>query len=174
MTLTYDEYYVLPDDGKWYEVLDGVLSIRPTPNLKHALVHQNLLFEMHDFAKKSRLGAVYLPLDVVLSETNVVQPDIIFVSNERKHILTEACVRGAPDLLVEVVFEATRERDEVTKLSLYERFGVEEYWIIDAELETARIYRRRGAKFEEQTTMTGFATPLLPGFEISLAEIFEN
>src|SRR5256885_15931360 len=92
--MTYDEYYVLPDDGKWYEVLDGELSVRPTPNLRHAIVHKNLLLAMGNFVNGSRWGEVYLPLDVVLSETNVVQPDIIFVSNERKHILTEACVRG--------------------------------------------------------------------------------
>lgn len=80
MKLTYDEYYALPDDGKWYEVIDGVLSLRPTPNIKHQTIGGNILLALGTYLEERPVGEACLPLDVVLSDTNVVQPDLLFVS----------------------------------------------------------------------------------------------
>jgi len=82
------------------------------------------------------------PFDVVFSDLDVVEPDLLYVSRERRHVVTEAHVQGPPDLVVEVLSPGTRKTDELTKRKPYERFGVAEYWVVDPELETIKIYRR--------------------------------
>lgn len=118
------------------------------------------------------------PYDVVLSDEDVVQPDLLFISATRLSIVTDINVRGTPDLIVEILSEATRKRDEVTKRKLYERYGVQEYWLVDPELETVKILRLSGDHFvwaaelakETQDVLT---TPLLPGFSVPVTDLFD-
>jgi len=175
-TVTYEDYRALPDDGKRYEVIEGELCVVPAPNVRHQAISRNIAFALWTFVKPRRLGHVYYaPFDVVLSDTNVVQPDVLFLSNGRLNILTAAGAMGAPDLAIEVLSEFNRRHDEVTKLSLYESFGVEEYWIVDISTESVRVFRRHGAKlvraFEAFETVE---TPLLPGLVVDVPAIFED
>jgi Uma2 family endonuclease len=108
-----------------------------------------------------------------------VQPDLLFVSNHRLEILTDAGASGAPDLAVEVLSPSTHRRDEITKLRLYENFGVDEYWIVDVTRVSIRVYRRSGEKlaFVSESfaeTSDSVTTPMLPGLEIALEAIFED
>jgi Uma2 family endonuclease len=118
------------------------------------------------------------PLDVILSDTDVVDPDILYVSNGRSAILGK-WVHGAPDLVVEILSPFTRKVDEAIKRRLYDRVDVTEYWIVDPELEIVKVYRRgedRGfPRVAELARASGdvLTTSLLPGFEMSLAELFE-
>ena len=178
--MTYDDYVALPDDGNRYEVIEGELCVVPAPNRKHQRIAFKLTLFLGNFVEARHLGEVYFaPFDVVLSETNVVQPDLLYVSNDRLDIFTDAVAMGAPDLAVEVLSATTRRRDEVTKLRLYENFGVDEYWIIDTAKAAIRIYRRSGKRLalvaellnEDGVMLT---TPLLPGLAIPLAAIFED
>jgi Uma2 family endonuclease len=118
-------------------------------------------------------------LDVVLSDIDVVEPDLLYVSNARGAIITPAHARGAPDLVAEIASPGTRRRDETIKRRLYERDGVTEYWVVDPDIDVIRIYRRKGDAFARPTELTREAgdiltTPLLPGFALPLERIFRD
>ena len=120
-----------------------------------------------------------LPLDVVLSPRDVVVPDLLFVSAERASILTEANVQAAPDLAIEILSPSSRRSDELRKRDLYERHGVREYWIVDPEAESVKVFRRGDAgRYTRPLLLTRhdadtLTTPLLPGLQLPLDGIFE-
>ncbi len=124
--LTYADYLKTSDDER-YELLNGELVMTPAPLLYHQHVLLKLLVKMAALVDERNLGDIYFaPTDVALSDMDVVQPDLLFVSNERNHILTRENIQGAPDLVVEVLSPATAERDRTLKLDLYARHGVHE------------------------------------------------
>jgi Uma2 family endonuclease len=173
MALTYEDYVLLPDDGLRHEIIDGEHYANPAPNTKHQTVQGNLYAALRAYVKQHRLGAVFgAPFDVVLSELDVVQPDVVFVSNARRASITAANVQGAPDLVIEILSPSNRQYDEVVKRKRDAAMGVAEYWIVDPESETVKIYRRAGnlVPVESADPLT---TPPLPGFALTLAEIFE-
>ena len=178
LKLTYEDYERFPVDGKRHELIDGDHHVTPAPSRKHQYVSGWLQARLFSFVGERRLGHVYsAPFDVVLSEADVVQPDLLFVSNERKPRLTERNLQGAPDLVIEISSESTRRTDETTKRKLYERFGVREYWVVDPVLETVRVYRRAAGGFASAVELSAEAadrleSPLLAGLELPLAEIF--
>jgi Uma2 family endonuclease len=124
-----------------------------------------------------RTGEVVLgPIGVVLSETTVVQPDLIYVASGRE-IIGPLDVQGAPDIIIEILAPHTRALDEIHKRNAYESSGVTEYWIVDHQLEVVTVYRRTGISFArvtEVSTETGGAitTPLLPGFSMDVSTVF--
>jgi Uma2 family endonuclease len=125
-----------------------------------------------------KVGAVFgSPLDVVFSHFDVVEPDVLFVSDAKRKIFTPKNIQGAPDLVVEVGSPGTRRRDELIKHQLYERFGVSEYWVVDPDLDAIKVYRLADGRYTEVSELTlrdgdVLTTPLLPGLELSLDEIF--
>src|SRR5205814_7415211 len=109
--VTYEDYVALPDDGNRYEVIEGELCLVPAPNRRHQDVLLNLAVELRNFVRSRGLGHVYVaPFDVVLSDANIVQPDVVFVSKGRLNILTKAGATGAPDLAIEVLSGSTQRR----------------------------------------------------------------
>jgi Uma2 family endonuclease len=175
--LTYEDYILFPEDGLRHEILDGEHYVTPAPFIRHQLISGNLHSHLDPFVRRHRLGVVlYAPVDVILSPHDIAQPDLLFVSNERKGILTEPNVQGAPDLLIEILSKKTRRRDERLKLDLYDRFGVLEYWIVDPERQGIKIYRRDSGRLRLAAELSEgevLTTPLLPGLQIPLGEIFE-
>ena len=116
-------------------------------------------------------------MDVVLSEHDIVQPDLLFVSDARSSIIEEKNIQGAPDLLIEILSEGNRRHDEVRKRDLYESYGVQEYWVVDPVLETIKVYRSEESRFIKAAEWTleaedVISSPLLPGFECQLADVF--
>ena len=173
--LTYADYLKTPDDER-YELLNGELVMAAAPLLYHQYILRKLLNKMSDYIDERNLGELYSsPADVVLSDTDVVQPDLLFVSSHRSHILTRENVRGAPDLVVEILSPATAERDRTIKLDLYAQHGVKEFWIVDSDALTITILVRRESRFEvagiygEGQTLR---SPTLAGFTIELDGIF--
>ena len=173
--LTYDDYASLSDD-KRYELIEGELFVVPSPNFSHQSILRNLGFTLWNFVKENSLGLVfYAPFDVVLTEHDVVQPDIIFVSTERKNIITDKNIQGAPDLVVEILSSGTRERDILVKKGLYAKHGVKEYWIVDPGAKTIDVMVLKGDKFATHGIFfpeDTLESPLLSGFTPSLEEVF--
>jgi Uma2 family endonuclease len=181
--LSYDDFVLFPDDGKRHELIDGEHFVTPSPNLRHQWILQNLNRALDSFVRERGLGRVFFaPLDVLFTFHDVVEPDLMFISTARREVLTAANVQGAPDLVVEVVSPSSRRHDEVRKRDLYERGGVAEYWVVDPEAETVKVFRRGGdeptsGRFARPVLLTlrdgdTLTSPLLPGFELPLAAVF--
>lgn len=178
--LTCEDFVLFPDDGKRHELIDGEHVVTPSPNTKHQAISVNLTGMIWTYLQDRPIGRVFAaPFDVVFSNFDVVEPDVLYLSNERlAGVLTPEHVKGAPDLVVEIGSKGTRKRDETIKRRLYERFGVAEYWVIDSELDLVKVYRRAGERYEcvaEPALENGdvLTTPLLPGLDVPLAKIFE-
>jgi Uma2 family endonuclease len=188
LKLTYDDYVHFPDDGQRHELIDGEHYVTPTPSLNHQRISRRLFFALASYLAASPIGEVFAaPLDVILSNVDIVEPDILYVSaGRRAETLSGQVVQGAPDLAVEIGSPSTRRRDETIKRHLYERAGVAEYWVVDPDIEAVRIYRlgpaavgasgigRRYGRPTELLAEAGdvLTSPLLPGLSLPLAEIF--
>ncbi len=136
---TYEDYCNAPED-KRYELHDGDLILVPSSKEQHQNVVGSLFIAIALFVRERVLGRVYIaPFDVVLSETDVVQPDVIFVSQERAHVITRNNSQGAPDLVIEVLSPATAHRDRTFKRALYARHGVNEFWLVDADARSIEV-----------------------------------
>jgi Uma2 family endonuclease len=171
--LTYDDYVNFPNDGKRYEIIDGELYVNPSPHMKHQRVLLRLAIALSRFVEKHRLGEVFIaPFDVVFSEIDVMEPDLLFISTARMHVLTQANVKGAPDLVVEVLSDGTRRYDETTKRRRYEHFEVQEYWIVDPIDDSVRILRLEGKQYERIIVGGDLTSPLFPGFSLGLKKLF--
>lgn len=124
--LTYQDYVLLPDDGKRYEILDGDLYVTPSPTARHQRISFNLSLALGQHVRTNRLGEVFCaPLDTILADDSIAQPDILFISNERLPIVRD-WVHRAPDLVIEIFSPGTRDRDRTLKRRLYARHGVRE------------------------------------------------
>ena len=178
--LTHDDYLLFPDDGLRHELIDGEHYVSPTPLLPHQRILGNLYFAIRAYLESHPIGEAFMaPLDVILSKHDVVEPDLLYVSNARSKEIYGEWIHGAPDLAVEIASPSTRRRDETIKRRLYERWNVLEYWTVDPELEVVRLYRRRYAGFERPIELSREAedvltTTLLPGLQLPLEVIFKN
>ena len=174
---TYKDYCATPDDER-YELINGRLMMVPAPNKKHQKVLGNLYAELRQFTREHELGEVYVaPFDVFLSDSDVVQPDVLFISRAREHIVTEQNVRGAPDLVIEVLSPSTAEKDLGEKHELYGRHGVLEYWIVDPVAETVAVHRQGDGRLELAETLgrgDTLRTALLDGLRLKVDDVFAN
>jgi Uma2 family endonuclease len=176
--LTYDDYLLFPEDGLRHEILDGEHYVTPSPSLKHQTVSRRLMLSLGLFVETNKLGEVFsAPTDVVLSFHDIAVPDLVYVSRARLSILTEANIQGAPDLVVEILSKSTRKVDQGIKFERYETLGVQEYWLADPFQRAVTVYRLDEGHFREAALLFAdredvLNTPLIPGLEIRLAEIF--
>lgn len=174
--LTYEDYLELPNDGRRYEILDGDLFVTPAPSSRHQRVSRNLQFVIHQFAGQHSPGEILAaPIDVILAPTTVAQPDLVFVSREHQSIVTERAIEGVPNLVVEILSPTTTKTDRTTKASLYARYGIPHYWIVDADSRTFEAYELSQNAYRLTTSLTGdstFSPSLFPGLTISLADIW--
>ena len=174
--LTYADYAALPDDGHRYQLLEGELVMTPSPNTWHQGVSREIFVGLVQFVHLHGLGDVFAaPLDVTLSDRNVLQPDILFISNERARILQGGRIIGAPDLCVEILSPGTERIDRVRKLELYARFDVTHYWIVDLSARTIEEYVLDQATFTARAaspaTTSRSGRPCSPGFEFRLSVV---
>lgn len=178
--LTYDDYCLIPNDGKRYEVIHGELFMSPSPIMRHQRISMSLTLLLGNYVEEEGIGILLVaPMDVLLSEHNVVQPDLLFISNDSASIISEKNIQGAPDLLIEILSEGNRRHDEVVKRKLYESFGVQEYWVIDRVLETVKVYQLEGVRYAKAIELSVeqgdvLTSPLLPKFECTLIEVFKK
>lgn len=172
---TYDDYAAMSDEIR-YELIEGELYMVPSPDFFHQSISRNLFTNLWKFVKERNLGVVlYAPFDVVLSDTDVLQPDIIYVSTERRGLITEKNLRGAPDLVIEILSSSTRERDKLVKKRLYMEYGVKEFWIVDPNKRAIEIMILKETGFETFGIFfmeDELTSPLLAGFRLDLKEVF--
>ena len=172
---TYEDYRHTSED-KRYELLDGELIMAPAPRTAHQRTSRKIGNPLDTFVTENNLGEVFnAPCDVVLSNTDVVQPDLLFVSKERSHIINEDNIRGAPDLVIEVLSPSTAQRDRTLKRTLYALHSVPEYWQADTDAKIAMVltldngeYKVAGIYGEGQMLVS----PLLQGFTLEIDKIF--
>jgi len=172
---TYEDYLNAPED-KRYELLDGALVMTPAPGEPHQRVSIRLGWKLVQFVAENRLGEVYhAPFDVVLSDWDVVQPDLIFVSNARAHIITPANIQGGPDLVVEILSPSIAERDKTFKYALYAEHGVGEYWMVDTDAKTITVLLMGERGFAVAGIYGAGETlesPTLGGFALTIDDVF--
>ena len=145
------EVYKMLPEGTLAELINGSIYMSPAPNVLHQRIVGSLFKEISEHVQKNNLGSVFVsPLDVFLDEDgNVVQPDLTFISKQQERIILDDAIHGTPDLLIEVLSPTSQGRDRQEKKSLYEHFGVREYWIIDPALTEAIGYKLEGGKYVE-------------------------
>ncbi len=177
--LTYEDFLHFPDDGKRHELIDGEHYVTPSPNTRHQAISGNLYFIIRSWLEQHPVGRVfYAPFDIVFTNFDVVEPDLLYMSNERAaEILTAKHVTGAPEIVVEIASPGTRKRDETIKRRLYQRSGVSEYWVVDPDIDVVRVYRAEQGMFGRPTELSAEAgdvliTPHLSGLEIPVSRIF--
>ena len=174
---TYEDYAKTPE-GERYELLDGELIMAAAPNMAHQRVGMQLGGEFYIFIVDRNLGEVYVaPTDVYLTDTDVVQPDILFISKGRSHIRTGKNIRGAPDLVVEILSPSTSANDWGYKKDLYARHGVKEFWLVDPYAKQVIVMLLKDGSYEivgvyrEDDTLR---SPTLEGFELDLSRVFDD
>jgi Uma2 family endonuclease len=179
--LTYDDLVRLPDDGVRHELIDGEHYVTPAPGIPHQVVVANITIRLGIHLLAHPVGLVIGGPDVVLDAHNKLEPDVVYLSHERARLVTKTqYLDGAPELVVEVSSRSTRRYDQTTKLEAYDRIGVSEYWFVDMDAATVSIYRRHTSdgRFAAPLRVHGSAsiltTPLLPGLQLSLADVFDN
>ena len=179
--LTYDDFVSFPDDGLRHELIDGEHYVTPSP----ATVHQRLVGRLHaalfEYLAATGRGEVFLaPFDVVLSNHDVVEPDLLVILATQSGIVTEKHVRGAPAIVVEVLSPGTKRRDETLKRRLYDRAGVREYWMVDSDANEILVcHGGTGGELSQETRFSVqgadvLMSALLPQFSLPLARVFDR
>lgn len=179
--LTCDDFLQFPDDGQRHELIDGEHYVTPSPNIRHQRISKRLFLLIEVWLQDHPLGEIfYAPLDVRFSMFDVVEPDLLYVSNERAEaLLAGEHVTGSPDLIIEIASPSTRQRDETIKRRLYERSSVLEYWVVDPDIDVIRVYTRNADRFARPVELSREAgdvltTTLMPGLEIPLSHVFKD
>ena len=179
--LTYEDYVQFPDDGLRHEIIEGDHYVSPPPLVRHQRILLRLSHLIQTYLDTNPVGEMlFAPVAVLLSEFNVFEPDLFYMCAARLHLLTEKNLQGAPNLVVEILSPSTKSRDRHLKRDVYERTGVEEYWVVDPDQNVVDVYRRH-----DSTAAPGrifsipiryartqiLNTPLLPGLELPLDKI---
>ena len=172
---TADDLWKTPDDGNRYEVIEGKLFVMPPPGWGHQRALNTLLFVLTKHIYDHRLGEIVpAPVGVVLDDENAFEPDIVFIGNQRRQIISERGVEGAPDLVVEVLSPSTQARDRGKKMRRYAAAGVPYYWMLNYRARWLEAYRLGEAGYELVGRFSPgdtFRPVLFPGLEIAIADL---
>ncbi len=176
--LTYDDLasIVTERESDQVELIDGVAYVTPAPRPRHGRISQNLNYMLEQFVRSADIGWVFTaPVDVRLSDHDVVQPDLFVILRERLRIVGDVTVNDAPDLVAEILSPGTRDRDLGVKRDLYARAGVREYWVIDPEARTIEMLALRDGRYERISPDAAgvYRSALLPGLVLDPAAVFD-
>ncbi|MCP5502807.1 MAG: Uma2 family endonuclease [Leptospiraceae bacterium] len=170
-----EHHFELLPEGAPFQLIEGRIIYMAAPSDDHQRVSLNLILEIGNYVKTKKLGEVrYSPLDVCLDKKNVVQPDILFVSIRRASVI-EKKIMGAPDFIIEILSPGNADYDKKTKLGLYGRFLVQEYWIVHPEEEWIEVYHNKaGIMWKQQTAKIGdmIVSKAIEGFQLNVEKVF--
>lgn len=173
--LTYDDLCQMPDDRNRYELIGGELVVSPSPNRIHQKISLRLTLLIAQYVDARQLGEVYVaPVDVRLSPHNVVEPDLLFIRQDRLGIYgPTGPVEGAPDLVVEIISPSSRIMDRTRKAALYADSGVPEYWVVDPERREVQLLVLDRGQYEPVEAEDGrFHSTAIPGLVVDPATLF--
>jgi Uma2 family endonuclease len=163
--LTYEDYAALPDDGRRYELHEGELSATPAPGIDHQDILGNLFVIVRGHVKARVLGKVLVsPVDCILENITVVQPDLVFVEMARLSVLSERAIEGPPTLAVEIISPSSAGIDRRRKLQLYARYAVPFYWIVDPHARTIEAHQFVDGRYRDVGSLSGATMMSLPPF----------
>jgi len=172
---TYADYEKLPE-GAPYQLIGGCLVKEPAPIPYHQILSSRLEFELMKFVEERDLGQVLnAPTDVYLSDTEVYQPDILFISKERMSIIGAKKIEAAPDLVIEILSPSSAYYDLRHKMRVYESSGAREYWIVDPIEKSIEVYQNgaNGFSLAGKAKDAGLIhSVLLGGFNVDLEKVF--
>ncbi len=174
--ITRYDYQAMPEGPPYYQVIEGDLVMSPSPNLFHQRIAGRIYVQICNYLVKHPIGEAFVaPLDVFLSEVNIYQPDVIFVSKQRHSIIGADGIEGGPDLVDEILSSGTAKYDKGSKRKIYARTGVKELWLVDPEGKEIQVFDL--ARDPETAARTvgpkGVLTSsLLPGLRLKAAELF--
>lgn len=175
-TLTYKEYCVIPEDGKRHELLEGRHHVTPAPGTRHQQISKRLFTLLLSYFEEGGRGQVfYAPVDVILTDHDVVQPDLVVVTAPEQ--VSERGIEGPPTLLIEILSPGTAYYDRTVKAQRYAALGVPHYWIVDPEARAVECYRLEGSHYllrtsgrdQESLTVSDF-----PGLTIPLNTLWPS
>lgn len=173
---TYKDYAALPNDGKRYEIVDGVLYMAPSPGRWHQKATGKLYKYLSDYIEDAGLGEVYMaPFDVELADDKTVQPDVLVILNDHLDMITENCIVGAPDLIVEVISPGSAGYDRREKQNAYARAGVPEYWLVDPAAHTIEVLSLEHHEYRSLGVFQGKAilpTRVIASFPVRVEQFF--
>jgi Uma2 family endonuclease len=173
---TYDEFAAESKETNLpTELWDGEIIMSAAPRPTHQRVAARTWRLLDEFVGARKLGEAFIsPIDVVFSGRKAVQPDVVYISEARKSIVEENCIRGVPDLLVEVISEGTWRRDRVDKKALYEQFGVAEYWIVDPDSRLIEVFALADGTYRQHARGVGrepVTSKLLAGLTVAFEQL---
>lgn len=172
--LNYADYILFPENGYRHEIIDGDHFMIPAPSYRHQKISREIEYQFHTYFKQSGTGEIlYAPFDVLLSDFDIVQPDIVIICIEWLSIVMEKNIQGVPDMIIEILSLSTKERDIRLKKDLYEKYGVKVYWTVNPwENRIDQFILIRGF-YELQGGFDSLITPsLFPDIIIDLADVF--
>ena len=183
--LTFEEWLHLPETKERYEIVDGVMHMAPSPAVDHQWIQYEVASRLGHFVRSGALGVVLnAPLDVMIQREplRVRQPDVLFLNSQRTGIKVRSDIIGmpfievSPDIVIEILSPSNTRRDMESRLEDYQQIGVYQRWLFSPQAETAEIIDLTGnaprslALFGVNDTLR---SDWLPGFELSLAEVFK-
>ncbi|HEV2178098.1 MAG TPA: Uma2 family endonuclease [Terriglobia bacterium] len=173
--LTYDDLLHIPPDRNRYELIEGELFVSPSPNTEHQRRVGSLFARLWQDVRERGGGEVFIaPYDVVLDSATVLEPDILCVSTARRSIIKEACIEGAPDLVVEALSDSSRTIDRFVKRDRYAEFGVPEYWLVDPFEPRIEVLRLEAGKYRAVGNFgpgDSLESPTFPGLRIPVSSL---
>jgi Uma2 family endonuclease len=165
-----------PEDGRRYELYDGEVYVVPAPIPRHQVVQHTVAEALRALCRQHGGFAVGSPIDIVFSEYDVLQPDVVFFRPERAHLVDlDYAIRHAPDLCVEILSPSTEATDRGRKLQMFARYRVPEYWIVDPVNETIEVHRLEGGGYVLAQCASAddeISSTVLPGATFRAGRIF--
>lgn len=167
-----ESYAAIPDDACRHEIIDGDHFVNLAPNLYHQTDSRRIQFQLYTAIEVPELGFVFdAPVDLQLSDQDIVQPDLVVISKAPKYIMTPTKIKGVPDLVVEIPSPSTRAHDQQRTRTMYELHGVPEYWIVDPEEHTVSQLCLTGRAYKEQTFLDSVPMLSLQGAVVDLTKV---
>jgi Uma2 family endonuclease len=178
LAITVHDYMAMPEGPPYHQLIEGDLYMSPSPNWRHQQISGNIEWFIQGYLREHDVGRLFhAPLDVILNETNVYQPDVLFFRHSRKSIVGKRCIEGAPDFVVEILSESTLHLDKDLKRKVYAKAGVKELWVVDPIAREIIVFHFSESVDEPAAVYSGddnFQSPLFPGLTFAVSEVFRG